>query len=178
MPVSIIPFNMPDPAEIPPHIIESLQSMPPDEAVAKGMELLLQIEAADTIVYERIGAGSAPELGHVAGAGADILRGALEQDEERSFAGQEGAGTSALLIMGQASADEESSLPQGVLPFMLEGAANGMLGFNYVLPLKEAEGRLLGALTLIRRAASGPLNHEQPNICEALRHELSQIVAG
>jgi hypothetical protein len=117
-------------------------------------------------------------VGHVAGAGADILRGALEQDDERSFAGQEGAGASALLIMGQASADEESSLPQGAVPFMLEGAASGMLGFNYVLPLKQDEGRLLGALTLIRRAASGPLNHEQPNICEALRRELSQIVAG
>ena len=69
MPVSIIPFNMPEPAEIPSHIIDSLKSMPPDEAVAKGMELLMQIEAADTMVYERVSEGGAPELGHVAGAG-------------------------------------------------------------------------------------------------------------
>ena len=177
MPVSIIPFNMPEPAEIPPHIIESLQSMPPDEAMAKGMELLLQIEAADTIIYERIGAEGVPELGHVAGAGADVLRAALAEDSTRSFAGQEGAATSALLIMGQASADEESSLPAGAIRFMLEGAANGMIGFSYLLPLKSEDGPLLGALTLIRRAASGPLNHEQPNICEALRRELSQILA-
>ena len=54
MPVSIIPFNMPEPVEIPSHIIDSLTSMPPDEAVAKGMDLLMQIEAADTMVYERI----------------------------------------------------------------------------------------------------------------------------
>ena len=177
MPVSIIPFNMPDPAEIPPHIIDSLKAMPPDEAIAKGMELLLQIEAADTIVYERLNTEGTAELGHVAGAGADILRGSLEQDGAHTFAEQEGAATSALLIMGQAAADEESALPNGAVQFMLEGAASGMLGFNYVLPLKNDDGPLLGALTLIRRAASGPLNHEQPNICEALRRELSQILA-
>ena len=177
MPVSIIPFNMPEPAEIPSHIIDSLKSMPPDEAVAKGMELLMQIEAADTMVYERVSEGGAPELGHVAGAGAEVLRGVLEQDGERSFVGQEGVGTSALLIMGQAEAEEESPLPSGVVQFLLEGAASGMLGFNYVLPLMGHDGQLLGALTLIRRAASGPLNHEQPNICEAIRRELSLILA-
>mgnify|MGYP001193988779 FL=1 len=176
MPVSIIPFNMPKPAEIPPHIIDSLKSMQPDEAIAKGMELLLQIEAADTVVYELIAAGQA-EMNHVAGARADILSGVLEQDRECSFVDQVGDATSALLIMGQASADEESALPNGVLRFMLEGAESGMLGFTYVLPLKNDTGPLLGGLTLIRRAASGPLNHEQPNICEALRRELSQILA-
>jgi len=177
MPVSIIPFNMPEPAEIPPHIIDSLKSMPPGEAVAESMELLMQIEAADTMVYERVGAGGAPELGHVAGAGADVLRGVLERDVERSFVGQEGLGTSALLIMGQAAADEESSLPSGAVRFLLEGMESGMLGFSYVLPLMGDDGQLLGALTLIRRAASGPLNHEQPNICEALRRELSLMLA-
>ena len=79
--------------------------------------------------------------------------------------------------MGQAEVSEESALPAGVLRFLLEGAESGMLGFNYVLPLTGTEGQLLGALTLIRRAASGPLNHEQPNICESLRRELSQMLA-
>ena len=177
MPVSIIPFNMPEPAEIPPHIIDLLKSMSPDEAVAKGMELLMQIEAADTIVYERISEGDVPKLAHVAGAGAEQLQAVLEEDVARSFAGQEGFGPSALLIMGQAEVSEESVLTAGVLRFLLEGAESGMLGFNYVLPLTGAEGQLLGALTLIRRAASGPLNHEQPNICEGLRRELGQILA-
>ena len=177
MPVSIIPFNMPEPAEIPSHIIDSLKSMSRDEAVAKGMDLLMQIEAADTMVYERISEGGVPELAHVAGAGAEQLQAVLEQDTARSFAGQEGVGPSALLIMGQAEVSEESALPAGVLRFLLEGAESGMLGFNYVLPLTGTEGQLLGALTLIRRAASGPLNHEQPNICEGLRRELSQMLA-
>ena len=92
MPVSVIPFNMPEPAEIPPHIIESLKAMLPDEAVAKGMELLLQIEAADTIVYERVGAEGGAELKRVTGAGEDVLRTILEQDTQCSFAMQEGAG--------------------------------------------------------------------------------------
>ena len=68
MPISIIPFNMPEPAEIPPHIVASLEAMSPDEAVAQGMDLLLGIEAADTIVYERIGQG----VVHTAGAGAEV----------------------------------------------------------------------------------------------------------
>ena len=177
MPVSIIPFNMPEPAEIPPHIIDSLKSLSPYEAVAKGMELLMQIEAADTVVYERISEDGVPKLAHIAGAGAEQLQAVLEEDVVRSFAGQDGFGPSALLIMGQAEVSEESTLPAGVLRFLLEGAESGMLGFNYVLPLTSAEGQLFGALTLIRRAASGPLNHEQPNICEGLRRELGHILA-
>ena len=176
MPVSVIPFNMPEPAEIPPHIIESLKAMSPDEAVAKGMEQLLQIEAADTIVYERVDAEGSVELKRVTGAGEDVLHTILEQDTQCSFAMQEGGGKLSLLIMGQASAEEQSPLPAGVVRFLLEGAESGMLGFSYVLPLNGGEGQLLGALTLIRRAASGPLNHEQPNICEALRVELSRIL--
>jgi len=36
----------------------------------------------------------------------------------------------------------------------------------------------LGTLTLVRPAADGPLNHEQPNISEAMRQELSGILDG
>ena len=171
MPVSIIPFNMPEPAAIPPHIVASLERMPPDEAVAQGMDLLLGIEAADTIAYERVGQG----VVHTAGAGAEVLRRVLEQDDARSFVGQEGAGQSALLLVGQASADEESPLPAGVVSFLLEGAECGSIGFSYVLPLTASDGQLWGALTLIRRAASGPLNHEQPNLCEGMRRVLSRL---
>ena len=78
--------------------------------------------------------------------------------------------------MGQVSAEEENPLPAGVIKFLLEGAESGMIGFSYVLPLKGSSGQLLGALTLIRSAASGPLNHEQPNICEAMRRELCQML--
>lgn len=169
MPVSIIPFNMPEPAAIPPHIVASLEAMSPDEAVIQGMDLLLGIEAADTIVYERVGQG----VVHTAGAGAEVLQRVLEQDEAHSFAGQDG--DSALLLVGQTRADEESPLPAGVVRFLLEGAEYGSIGFSYVLPLKAGDGRLWGALTLIRRAASGPLNHEQPNLCEGMRRVLSRM---
>ena len=171
MPVSIIPFNMPEPAAIPSHIVASLKAMSPDEAVIQGMDLLLGIEAADTIVYERIGQG----VVHTAGAGAEVLQRVLEQASACLFADQEGVGHSALLLVGQASADEENPLPAGVVHFLLEGAKCGSLGFSYVLPLKTSDGQLWGALTLIRRAASGPLNHEQPNLCEGMRRVLSRM---
>lgn len=171
MPVSIIPFNMPEPAAIPPHIVESLEAMSPDEAVSQGMDLLLGIEAADTIVYERVGQG----VVHTAGAGAEVLQRVLEQDKARSFAGLDGVGDSALLLVGQTGADEKSPLPAEVVRFLLEGAKYGSIGFSYVLPLKASDGQLWGALTLIRRAASGPLNHEQPNLCEGMRRVLSRV---
>ena len=171
MPVSIIPFNMPEPAAIPPHIVASLEAMSPDEAVLQGMDLLLGIEAADTIVYERVDQG----VIHTAGAGAEVLQQVLEQDKVHSFAGLDGVGGAALLLVGQARADEESPLPAGVVRFLLEGAEEGSIGFSYVLPLKASDGRLWGALTLSRRAASGPLNHEQPNLCEGMRRVLSRL---
>lgn len=170
MPISIIPFNMPEPAAIPPHIVASLEAMSPDESVVQGMDLLLGIEAADTIVYERVGQG----VVHTAGAGAEVLQRVLEQDGACSFADQSGAERSALLLVGQAHADEKSPLPAGVVRFLLEGAECGSIGFSYVLPLRASDGQLWGALTLIRRAASGPLNHEQPNLCEGMRRLLSR----
>lgn len=169
MPVSIIPFNMPEPAAIPPHIVASLEAMSPDEAVIQGMDLLLGIEAADTIVYERVGQG----VVHTAGAGAEVLQRVLEQDKAHSFASLDE--DSALLLVGQTRADEKSPLPAEVVRFLLEGAKYGSIGFSYVLPLKASDGRLWGALTLIRRAASGPLNHEQPNLCEGMRRVLSRM---
>jgi hypothetical protein len=177
MPVSIIPFNMPEPAEIPAHIIDSLKEMPADEAVKQGMELLMQIEAAETMVYERIDAAGQVELKHVSGRGADELN-ALLTAASGSFAAAAIERDSALLVMGQVSAPEESELPAGAIGFMLQGADSGSIGFNYVLLFKNGAGKALGALTLMRSAADGPLNHEQPNLCEALRSELSAILAG
>ena len=118
---------------------------------------------------------SAKGVVHTAGAGAEVLQRVLEQDGVRSFADQDGIGPSALLLVGQAGADEESPVPTGVVRFLLEGAESGSIGFSYVLPLKASDGQLWGALTLIRRAASGPLNHEQPNLCEGMRRLLSRM---
>jgi hypothetical protein len=177
MPVSIIPFKMPEPAEIPSHIIDSLKEMPADEAVVKSMDLLMQIEAAETLVYERVNEKGQIQLMHVAGRRADELNAALSAGSG-SFAEAAIAQSSALLIMGQANAVEASALPSGAVEFLLAGAESGSIGFNYVLLFTGADDKALGALTLMRAAADGPLNHEQPNICEAMRREISLILAG
>ena len=183
MSVSIIPFKMPEPMEIPSHIVDRLREMSGDEAVAYGMELLLQIDAAETILYERVGEGETLELGEVVGPEAEELKRLLageygrSLDEMKSLARKAFADGSALLVMGNAEAGEQE-LPAGLLKFLLAGAEEGNVGFLYVLPMNGADGRPLGTLTLVRPAADGPLNHEQPNISEAMRQELSGILDG
>ena len=185
MSVSIIPFKMPEPMAIPEHIIANLQAMFADEAVKQGMELLMQIDAAETMIHERVGEGEKLELVQVVGARADELAARLEKEEcygqplaeENSLAQRALAGGSALLVMGNAEAGEQE-LPAGLAAFLLEGEEEGNIGFLYVLPLVGEDGRPLGALTLIRSAADGPLNHEQPNLAEGMRRELSAILGG
>ena len=177
MPVALIPFSMPAPAEIPSHIIDALQAMDPDEAVKKGMELLMQIEAAETMVYEQVDAEGRPKLQYVLGRRASDLEAVLS-NSDGSFAEAIITQKTALLVMGKASVDEESELPSGVVDFLLDGALEGSTGFNYILPLSDHDGGVLGALTILRSAGDGPLNHEQPNICEAMRLQLSAILSG
>ena len=175
MPISVIPFNMPEPAEIPSHIIESLRSMAADEAVFKSMELLMQVEAANVIVYERL-TGSGTELKSIVGDRSETLQSILESADVTltDLATQH---NSPLLIMGQVSLDNSDPFPEGVAGFLLNGEEeNGSVGFNYILPFQSQEGRILGTLTLFRSANDGPLNHEQPNICEAIRVELTDIL--
>jgi hypothetical protein len=174
MPISVIPFNMPEPAEIPSHIIESLRSMAADEAVFKSMELLMQVEAANVIVYERL-TGSGTELKSIVGDRSETLQSILESADVTltDLATQH---NSPLLIMGQVSLDDSDPFPEGVTGFLLNGEEIGSVGFNYILPLQSQEGRILGTLTLFRSANDGPLNHEQPNICEAIRVELTDIL--
>lgn len=189
MPISVIPFKMPEPMEIPPHITQALRQMPGDEAMKKGMELLLEIDAAETMIYERIGAGGGLELGAVVSQNGgrakrleEILANeacysSLPEEAGPSLAGSAFAQNSALLVMGPALG-EEGLLSKGLQAFLQEGTPDGNVGFNYVLPLNGEDGRPLGALTLIRPAGSGPLNHEQPNITEGIRQLLAQILDG
>ena len=181
MSVAIIPFKMPEPMEIPVHIVSMLRGLPGDEAVKRGMALLMEIDAAETIVYERFGESEGLELGCVAGSGAEELEGALKKDCGRSMGSEASLGARALadlsplLVMGQAEAGEQE-LPAGLLGFFLAGAQKADIGFIYVLPLTGKDGFPLGALTLIRPAETGPLNHDQPNITEAMCRELSVIL--
>ena len=73
MPVTVIPFQMPQPMDIPAHVVEMLGEMAPDEAVKRGMELLTGIEAAETIVYERVTEEGTLELGSVASTSGEAL---------------------------------------------------------------------------------------------------------
>jgi hypothetical protein len=193
MSVSLIPFDMPAPAEIPQHITEQLRRMGPEAAVRQGMDLLLQIEAAETLVYERVNAAGALELGAVVGA---VPQQAAELEAELGQAAYYGRPWAeaapaltckaletgrALLVMGQKEEGAEDELPPALCRHMLGGESSGNIGFNYVLPLTlendDLEKQVFGGLTLLRSAAAGPLNHEQPNLTEALRRILNEVLA-
>ncbi len=187
MPVTVIPFKMPEPMEIPAHIADSLRQMAPDDAVKKGMELLLQIDAAETVIYERVNGDGNLELGSVVSSsgeanaveerlGAEAGYGQPLTGDSQSMAGAAFAEKSPLLIMGQAQEGDEMPLPESLKALVLNGAEVGNVGFIYVLTFVDGEQTPLGALTLIRSPDSGPLNHEQPNITEGLRQVLNEII--
>ena len=189
MAVTVIPFKMPDPMEIPDHIADGLRQMPADEAVKKGAELLLDIDAAETVIYERVDDGGALQLRGVVtrnGRGDELEEQLRQQqfygkplaEEGNSLAGVAFARQSSLLVMGQAEAGEEVPLPTGLAQHLLDSSGTGNVGFMYVLTLAGANGRPLGALTLLRPQETGPLNHEQPNITEGLRQVLCGILEG
>ena len=186
MALTVIPFNMPAPMEIPSHIVDMLSGMEPDEAVCKGMELLLGIEVADAIVYERIAGDGTLHL-HAVHSGdgrAEELENTLRQEsfygeplgaDTRSTAAAAFAENTPLLIMGD-SGDGERPLPPNLGKVILGGNDSGNVGFVYVLPLAGAGARPLGALTLIRSQKNGPLNHEQPNIVEGMSRLLGRLL--
>ena len=185
MALHVIPFNMPEPMEIPAHIVEQLRQMPAGEALRKGMGLLMQIEAADIILYERIDEGGLLQLELVMGRDGAM---AEMQDElaSEAFYGQAPTAASglagqaleqeqSLLVMGQLEVAEDSAMPSR-LATRLVGDGGGNVGFLYVLRLTDGDGKSKGVMTLIRGATEGPLNHEQPNITEGMRLLLSELL--
>ncbi|MBT3342814.1 MAG: hypothetical protein HN712_19010 [Gemmatimonadetes bacterium] len=188
MAITVIPFNMPEPMEIPAHLVDQLKQMPADEAVSRGMELLMQIDAADLMLYERIDADGHLQLVEARGKKGpdtallqmlttDGLHGVPLADATGTMAAQAFAQNSSLLIMGAHDAEGKTSpLPPALHAHLLGEAGAGNVGFLYVLTLADGD-RPLGALTLIREASEGPLNHEQPNLTQAVRLLLSEILA-
>ena len=172
MPVTVIPFKMPEPAQIPSHIIDDLRSLTIDDAVLKSMDLLMQIEVADIILYERIGNNVVSVVGE---RGEEIKK--IIDSADGSLYEFANVQDSSVLIMGQVELSDSDPLPNGVTTFLLGGGDSGSIGFNYILPLTDMNGKGLGALTLMRSVGLGPLNHEQPNICEAIRLELGARLA-
>jgi hypothetical protein len=188
MPVNAIPFRMPAPAEIPAHLVAMLRQMPADQAVRRGMELLLQIDAAEVLVFEQVDAEGRLQLGEVvcpdpaeAGRVREVLAAEDLYGQPLSPAGLAGRALetgSALLVMGQAQMGEAGPLPPRLRDLLLSRGAGGNIGFVYVLPLGGGGRPPRGALTLVRGAAAGPLNHEQPGLAEGMRQVLAEILSG
>ncbi len=186
MPVNAIPFRMPAPVEIPAHLVSMLRQLPADQAAQRAMELLLQIEAAEILIFEKVDRDGRLELGGVVcqdAAQAGPVRGLLAGEvhygqplSAASLAGRALAQGSALLVMGQANAGEESPVPPCLQQLLLQRGAGGNIGFVYVLPLGGGALPPRGALTLVRGAAAGPLNHEQPGLAEGMRLVLAGIL--
>jgi len=186
MPVNVIPFQMPEPMEIPAHIVEHLRQLPAPEALRKGMELLMQVEVADVMLLEGVDEDGNLQLQDVVtregepGAwhgplGSESFYGKPPTAQASGLAGQALALNQALLVMGQLEPGEVSALP-AALAAQLVGESGGSVGFLYVLPLIGADARARGALTLIRAASEGPLNHDQPNITEAMRRLMTDLL--
>ncbi len=187
MAVSVIPFQMPEPAAIPEHIAGHLRQMPADAAMRRGMELLMQIEVAHLMLWEGVDGEGRLHLQEVLSKegspeqirerlSAEPFYGQPVREAASGLAGRAFEAGQALLVMGQQAPGEEPELPPALAAHLLpEGAGN--VGFLYVLTLADGDGPPLGALTLVRPASEGPLNHEQPNITEAMRRLLSQILA-
>lgn len=186
MALHVIPFKMPEPMEIPAHIAEQLRQMPAAEGIRKGMGLLMQIEAADIMLFEVIDTDGLLQLDSVIGKDGPVpeLQAALATEP---FYGQAPAAASglagevleqgqSLLVMGQLDEGEASALPPK-LAHHLVGAGGGNVGFLYVLRLTDDDGDVRGVITLIRGAAEGPLNHEQPNITEGMRRLMSELLS-
>ncbi len=185
MALHVIPFKMPEPMEIPAHIVEQLRQMPADEAIRKGMGLLMQIEAADTILFERVDAEGHLQLEAVLGRSGPLPDMQASLAEEACYGQAPAAGTclageaicqgKSLLVMGQLEAGEATALSPR-LAQQLVGADGGNVGFLYVLRLTDGSDNARGVITLIRAVSEGPLNHEQPNITEGMRQLMSELI--
>ncbi|MBM3280289.1 MAG: hypothetical protein FJY95_19750 [Candidatus Handelsmanbacteria bacterium] len=187
MPVNAIPFRMPAPVEIPAHLVSMLRHLPPDQALRRAMELLLQIEAGEILIFEKVDAKGRLQLAEVvcpdpeeAGRVREALAGEECYGQALAPAGLAGRALEAgnpLLVMGQLGQGEESPLTPR-LGQLLAGRGGGNVGFVYVLPIGGGGQTPLGALTLVRGAGAGPLNHEQPGLTEGMRQVLADILSG
>ena len=148
MALHVIPFNMPEPMEIPAHIVEQLRQLPAGEAIDKGMGLLMQIEAADIILFERIDAEGFLQLESVMGKDGS-LPDVLADLQQESFYGQAPAAESglagqaieqgkSLLVMGQLEAGEDSPMPQRLATRLVgEGGATLVFSTFCVSPMQQ-----------------------------------------
>lgn len=188
MPVTAIPFKSPPPFDLPPYLTESLRDMSLPAAVEQVEQILMDSGCADAILSALIDANGhvrpGPYRVHDARqteamkAVYDEMAGrnlALDSEEGRAdFLGQAVHGGQPLLMMGELEPNGPDPFPAGLRTALLQGQPKANLGFMYVFPIKDENGRVHGAMALHRALGSGPLNHDQPAITHALILELAR----
>lgn len=186
MAVAAIPFKSPAPFELPPHLTEALQAMPFADAARQVLEIMRDSGCADLLLVALKDAQGTlrpgPSLAYApanaeaaAAIEAEIGERALALDSEAGradFMGQAITGGQPLLMMGEVAEGEPAPFPESFRRYLLQGQEKANLGFLYVFPLTDPAGAAHGAIALHRSLASGPLNHDQPAIVNALVREL------
>lgn len=191
MPVAAIPFKSPAPFELPPHLTDALRGMPFAAAAQQVLEIMRDSGCADLLLVAlkdpegtlRPGPSLAHAPMHEVAAEAveaEIEQRALVLDSEegrQNFMGQAIHGGQPLLMMGEVAQGEPDPFPASFRSYVLQGQAKANLGFLYVFPLMDEAGTAHGAIALHRGLGSGPLNHDQPAIVNALVRELGPKAA-
>lgn len=191
MPVAAIPFKSPAPFELPGHLVEALRTMPFTAAAEQVLAIMRDSGCADLIVVTlkdaqgRLSPGPslATDPRHALIAQeieAEIDQHAWTLDSEAgkgSFFGQAILGGQPLLMMGEVASNEPDPFPPSFRNYLLAGQGKANLGFLYVFPLQDEAGTAHGAIALHRSLPSGPLNHDQPAIVNALVRELGPKAA-
>lgn len=188
MPVAAIPFKSPAPFDLPPHITEGLNELSLPAAIEQVAQMLMDSGCADAIVSAVVDANGQLRPGPyraqdervtdaLAAVHADMAAHApaLDSDAGRQhFLGQGIHAAQPLLMMGDVELQAPDAFPTAFRFYLLRGNPKHNLGFLYVFPLKDEQGRVHGAMALHRWLESGPLNHDQPAITHALILALSR----
>jgi hypothetical protein len=182
MPITAIPFKSPAPFELPPYIGEALNELSLPAAIEQVEQILMDSGCADAILSVVVDGNRQLKPGPFRTQDprvADTMQTVYEElakrhltldsDEGRAdFMGQAIHGGQPLLMMGDVALNEPDPFPTLLRFYLLHGDQKNNVGFLYVFPVKDEQGRVHGALALHRWLASGPLNHDQPAITHAL----------
>ncbi|MFP5501644.1 MAG: hypothetical protein ACLGIN_04085 [Candidatus Sericytochromatia bacterium] len=188
MPVTAIPFKSPAPFELPDYLVESLTSLPFEEATKQVLEILRDAGCADLLLTATVDASGRLHAGPRLAGDERLAEVAQEIEDElamqalsvesvegrQSFFGQAIHAGSPLLMMGEVAEGEADPFPGALRRYLRAGLERNNLGFLYVFPLINEAGEARGAVALHRSLASGPLNHDQPAITHSLLFELGK----
>ncbi|MEB3223074.1 MAG: hypothetical protein VKS61_13440 [Candidatus Sericytochromatia bacterium] len=167
MPLAAIPFKSPPAFELHPMMADPIRQGPWAEAVGRALDLLAGLDAGEAMAVARRDAGGLLAVTAVQGAAA-AAQAALEgwaaapalEAEADGFLGRVLREGQPLLMMGAATPAEGEPLPEALRAHMLAG---GQLGFLYLYPIASE-----AVLLIHRPLATGPLNHDQPAIAQAV----------